>query len=181
MALLFFGLSRCLARDLLGVLEAMHAAVVRFAAGDLTARAPARGVREIADLGRAFNETADALTRWKCGAIAFQLGIATQLRDPLTVIKLRLRAPEKDGDAPARSRAIEEQVRRLDLMIRDLIDLFGCDRLMIGSNAPVDLIMASYAQIVARFDAAIAHLLETDRRKLWHDTAARIYRIAGDA
>lgn len=69
----------------------------------------------------------------------------------------------------------------IDPMIRDLIDLFGCDRLMIGSNAPVDLIMASYAQIVARFDAAIAHLPETDRRKLWHDTAARIYRIAGDA
>ena len=66
-------------------------------------------------------------------------------------------------------------------MIRELVDLFGCDRLMIGGNAPVDLIMADYATIVARFDAAIAWLPERDRRKLWHDTAARLYRIEGHA
>lgn len=65
--------------------------------------------------------------------------------------------------------------------IRRLLDLFGSDRLMIGSNAPVDLVMADYATIVARFDAAIADLPEHDRRALWHDTAARLYRIAGAA
>lgn len=64
-------------------------------------------------------------------------------------------------------------------MILHLLGLFGSDRLMIGSNAPVDLVMADYPTIVARFDAAIQDLPDTDRRALWHDTAACIYRIAG--
>lgn len=69
----------------------------------------------------------------------------------------------------------------IEPMIRRLVALFGCDRLMIGSNAPVDLVMADYATIVARFDAAIAWLDAADRQALWHDTAARLYRIAGAA
>ncbi|QNQ09518.1 amidohydrolase family protein [Sphingomonas alpina] len=66
-------------------------------------------------------------------------------------------------------------------MILRLLDLFGSDRLMIGSNAPVDLVMADYPTIVARFDSAIQDLPDTDRQALWHDTAARIYRIAGES
>jgi predicted TIM-barrel fold metal-dependent hydrolase len=65
--------------------------------------------------------------------------------------------------------------------IARLIELFGVDRLMIGSNAPVDLVMADYATIVARFDAAIADRSDAEKRAVWHDTAARIYRIAGEA
>ncbi|TCP86019.1 putative TIM-barrel fold metal-dependent hydrolase [Sphingomonas sp. PP-CE-1A-559] len=65
-------------------------------------------------------------------------------------------------------------------LILRLIALFGCDRLMIGSNAPVDLVMADYPTIVARFDAAIADRSDVEKQALWHDTAARIYRIAGE-
>lgn len=65
-------------------------------------------------------------------------------------------------------------------MILRLIALFGCGRLMIGSNAPVDLVMADYPTIVARFDAAIADRSDAEKRALWHDTAAHIYRITGE-
>lgn len=64
-------------------------------------------------------------------------------------------------------------------LIQRLRDLFGSGRLMIGSNAPVDLVMADYVTIVARFDAAIADLPAQAQAALWHETAARLYRIAG--
>ncbi|MEJ1974857.1 MAG: amidohydrolase family protein [Acetobacteraceae bacterium] len=72
-------------------------------------------------------------------------------------------------------------------VIRETIALFGPDRAMFGSNFPVDRMMASYADIFATFRAVTADLAPLDQRRLFHDTALRIYRpvvapgtLAGD-
>lgn len=62
-------------------------------------------------------------------------------------------------------------------IIRDLIDAFGADRCMFASNFPVDGLTGSFETIYSGFKAATADLTRADRVKLFHDNAARIYRL----
>jgi predicted TIM-barrel fold metal-dependent hydrolase len=62
-------------------------------------------------------------------------------------------------------------------IIRHTIKMFGADRAMFASNFPVDGLAASFQTIYAGFRAAVADLPMIDQRKLFHDTAVRIYRL----
>jgi predicted TIM-barrel fold metal-dependent hydrolase len=62
-------------------------------------------------------------------------------------------------------------------VIRDAIRIFGADRCCFASNYPVDRLVASFDAIFAGFEAAVAELPAEDQRKLFHDTAIRLYRI----
>ncbi len=62
-------------------------------------------------------------------------------------------------------------------VIRDAIAIFGTERCMFASNYPVDSLVASYGTIVAGFRAAIAIYPPEQQRALWHDNAARFYRL----
>lgn len=62
-------------------------------------------------------------------------------------------------------------------VIRDAIALFGADRAMFASNYPVDRIVGTFASIYDGFRAAVADRSESEWRKLFHDTAERIYRL----
>jgi predicted TIM-barrel fold metal-dependent hydrolase len=48
---------------------------------------------------------------------------------------------------------------------------------MFASNFPVDRVVGSFATIFDGFRAAVADFSEGDRRKLFHNNAARIYRL----
>lgn len=62
-------------------------------------------------------------------------------------------------------------------ILREAISIFGADRCMFASNFPVDSLVASYAELVDTFRAAIADMPLGDRKKLLHDNAVRIYRL----
>jgi predicted TIM-barrel fold metal-dependent hydrolase len=62
-------------------------------------------------------------------------------------------------------------------VIRDAVAIFGADRAMFASNYPVDRIVGTFATIYDGFRAAVADRPEAERRKLFHDTAERIYRL----
>jgi predicted TIM-barrel fold metal-dependent hydrolase len=62
-------------------------------------------------------------------------------------------------------------------VIRDAIRIFGTDRCCFASNYPVDGLVASFDTIFTGFKAAVADLAADDQRKLFRDTAARLYRI----
>lgn len=62
-------------------------------------------------------------------------------------------------------------------IVRDAIRIFGVERCMFASNFPVDGLVATYAQIYDGFLSTTADLPAADRQKLFHDNAARIYRI----
>lgn len=62
-------------------------------------------------------------------------------------------------------------------IISDLIDAFGVERCMFASNFPVDSLVGSFDTIYSGFKAAIADLSRTDRLRLFHDNAVRIYRL----
>ncbi len=59
------------------------------------------------------------------------------------------------------------------------IDHFGADRCMFESNFPVDRESCSYAVLWNAFKKMAAGRPETEKDALFHDTAARVYRIPG--
>ena len=57
------------------------------------------------------------------------------------------------------------------------IELFGPDRCMFESNFPVDKLSCSYAVVWNSFKRITAAYSAAERAKLFHDTAARVYRL----
>jgi predicted TIM-barrel fold metal-dependent hydrolase len=62
-------------------------------------------------------------------------------------------------------------------VIEETLELFGAHRCMFGSNVPVEMLWARYPDIVAITGQCLAGLSEAERRAVWHDTAARVYRL----
>lgn len=60
---------------------------------------------------------------------------------------------------------------------RHAIDCFGPDRCMFESNFPVDKVSCSYAVLWNAFKKISADYAPAERAALFHDTAARIYRL----
>ena len=57
------------------------------------------------------------------------------------------------------------------------IEAFGVERAMFASNFPVDGLTARFDDIYSGFKTIVADFPATDRRRLFHDNAVRIYRI----
>lgn len=58
------------------------------------------------------------------------------------------------------------------------IEAFGTDRAMFASDAPVMSLWASYDEVFSAFKAIVADFSAAEQRALFHDNAARIYRIS---
>jgi len=61
--------------------------------------------------------------------------------------------------------------------IENCIELFGVDRCMFESNFPVDKGMCSYAVLWNAFKRMASHASATEKAALFHNTAARFYRL----
>ena len=57
------------------------------------------------------------------------------------------------------------------------IELFGVDRCMFESNFPVDKVSCSYGVLWNSFKRITAGFLAAEKAQLFHDTAARVYRL----
>jgi len=64
-------------------------------------------------------------------------------------------------------------------VVRDTIAIFGPDRVMMGSNFPVDGLLASFGAIFTTFKTLTAHHAPAEQRAMFHDNAQRIYRPTG--
>lgn len=62
-------------------------------------------------------------------------------------------------------------------IIRDAIAIFGVERAMFASNFPVDSLVGDFDTIFSGFLAATADRSEEDRMRMFHDNAARLYRL----
>jgi signal transduction histidine kinase len=107
---------------------ALTAAMFRFANGDETSRTVPRGARELRQVGSTFNEMADRLVRQNENRLAFLAGVAHDLRNPISTLKLSTDSLARGPQPPppeksARTLAIvARQVQRLDRMVGDLLD-----------------------------------------------------------
>ena len=59
-------------------------------------------------------------------------------------------------------------------IVDEVLGQFGADRVMFGSNFPVDKLTSTYAELVTAFETLVP---DRDHAAVFHDTAARFYRL----
>ncbi|MCE9671726.1 HAMP domain-containing histidine kinase [Myxococcus stipitatus] len=100
----------------------------RFGNGRKRTRAPVSGPTELREMARTFNEMANSLTHQQEQQLAFLAGVAHELRNPLSALKISTALPERSQAplTPERTRRVlsmvGRQVERLDRMVGDLLD-----------------------------------------------------------
>ncbi|MBZ4421346.1 HAMP domain-containing sensor histidine kinase [Myxococcus sp. RHSTA-1-4] len=130
-ALLLLGavvVSVLLRRIALQPLRDISEAMRRFGSGRKRTRAPVAGPTELRDMARTFNEMANSLAHQQDQQLAFLAGVAHELRNPLSALKLstaltgRGRAPLTPERMERTLALVGRQVERLDRMVGDLLD-----------------------------------------------------------
>ncbi|MFP2926411.1 ATP-binding protein [Pyxidicoccus sp. 3LG] len=103
-------------------------AMRRFGSGRKRTRAPEAGPTELRDMARTFNEMANSLAHQQEQQLAFLAGVAHELRNPLSALKLStaLSGRSRASLTPERMERtlalVGRQVERLDRMVGDLLD-----------------------------------------------------------
>jgi signal transduction histidine kinase len=117
-------LGRWIARPL----ERLRSVSGELAAGDLAARAPDRGPRELAELGLAFNTMAESIERLFDARRQLVAWASHDLRTPLAAVRAMLEALE-DGLAEPDEYlpVIRDQMRILSTLVDDLFELTRID------------------------------------------------------
>ena len=117
-----------LARSITASLRRVGTASQELAAGDLSARAPAGGAREIAELADSFNAMAAGLEQLFDARRELVAWASHDLRAPIASMQAMLEAIE-DGLASADDYlpTLREQVRTLSVLVDDLFELARID------------------------------------------------------
>ncbi len=103
---------------------------------------------------------------WRKGMHA--LAVLPNMHIKLSMLWFARNGFHQDADKGAKVRSL----------VREVIDMFGCDRCMFASNYPVDKFNEiSIGELYSLFLTWTADLSETERVKLFHDTAVRAYNL----
>jgi len=62
-------------------------------------------------------------------------------------------------------------------ILHESVRIFGADRCLFGSNFPIEKIWTDYGALISSFRVAAATLSDAERQAIFHDTAARVYRL----
>ena len=109
-------------------IDRLRVASADLARGDLAARAPESGPRELAELGASFNEMASNLERLFDARRQLVAWASHDLRTPIASMQAMIEALE-DGLAEPREYlpALRDQARRLAMLVDDLFELARID------------------------------------------------------
>jgi len=141
-----------LARSITGSLRRVGTASQALAAGDLSARAPSGGPREIADLAESFNSMAVALEQLFDARRELVAWASHDLRAPIASLQAMLEAIE-DGLASAEDYlpTLRQQVRTLSVLVDDLFELARIDAGVLRlelRRTPIAPLVASALQLL---------------------------------
>jgi signal transduction histidine kinase len=109
-------------------LVAIRDALVRFRLGAPGLVAPEAGVLDLREISREFNEMAARLKRQREVQLGFIAGVAHDLRNPLSALKLSAETVRPDRPLPPEEKVrerfavIARQVERVGRMVEDLLD-----------------------------------------------------------
>lgn len=98
---------------------------------------------------------------------AWQNGMRTLAGIPNVVTKL-------SGFGTFVHRVDADLIKRI---IFESVEMFGSDRCMFGSNFPIEKLWSTYEALVQAHMSAVSQLGETSMQDIFHDTAARVYRL----
>ncbi len=107
-------------------------------------------------------------------AEAWRRGIAELARRPQVMCKVSGLLTEAAGDARAGGNA---GVTALRPVWDTLLEHFGAQRLVWGSDWPVLNLAADYGRWVELSERLFADLSDSERRAVWHDNAVRFYAL----
>jgi signal transduction histidine kinase len=129
------------------------------AAGDRHGPLPVKGADEVASLADAFNQMAEELDRVKSTERAFLLSVSHELKTPLASLRGHGEALlENVIDLPKAGQVIVQEAKRLERLVRDLLDLARLDqRTFAVAHEQVDL-----TELVEQ----AAHRHETEARRV---------------
>jgi len=117
--------ARAIARPVRRVAEASRT----LAEGVSPAPVPVEGSAELASLAASFNEMAAELQRAREAERSFLLSVSHELKTPLTAIRGYAEGLEEGAFEPEEAAAtIREEARRLERLVRDLLDLARMNR-----------------------------------------------------
>jgi signal transduction histidine kinase len=127
-ALVALGAALLLGRRMLRPLGHLRSASARLAQGDLSARAPEAGPRELRDVSASFNEMAASIERLFDARRELVAWASHDLRTPLASLKAMLEALEDELADPAEYLpAIRTQTEILSGLVEDLFELARID------------------------------------------------------
>jgi two-component system sensor histidine kinase BaeS len=152
-AALAAALSFAVARSIVRPVRRVAAASKALAAGETPTPVPEEGARELASLAQAFNEMAVQLAESRESERNFLLSVSHELKTPLTAIRGYAEGLGEGAFPPDEtSRIILLEARRLERLVRDLLDLARMNRHEFSvSRMPVDLADVA-RQAVARHE-----------------------------
>lgn len=123
------GLVLWLRRRVIQPLFSLADTMKRFGEGERDLRATEEGATELRDMNARFNEMADGLAAQRQAQIAFLGGVAHDLRNPLSALKLALAVIEPERPLPPEPQlrrtlgVIARQIEQLDRMVGDFLDM----------------------------------------------------------
>ncbi len=130
---------------------------------------------EAAELARAFPATTIILNHAGLPADRSAAGLAAWKRAmAVAAARPNLRVKVSGIGVPGRPWRAEEN----SAVVLAIIELFGVERCMFGSNFPVDSLVADFDTIFDGFRSITGGFSAGDRRALFHDNAVAVYRIA---
>ena len=112
-------------RYLLQPILRLNDTIARLRSGDAAARTSPERLQEIAELGAGLDDMADTLASQREAQLTFLAGVAHDLRNPLSALKLGVQGMNLDASSERQRRLrerLERQVDRLARMIDDLLD-----------------------------------------------------------
>ena len=130
-----------LARRISRPVDRIAAAARTLARGTHPEPVPVEGASEIATLAASFNELAAQLRRAQEAERNFLLSVSHELKTPLTAIRGYAEAVEDGAVDPREAAAtVTSEARRLDRLVRDLLDLARMNRTDFSvHNSEIDL------------------------------------------
>jgi two-component system, OmpR family, sensor kinase len=180
-AALSFVVARSIVRPVRRVAEASHA----LAAGETPTPLPEEGATELASLAQAFNEMAAQLAVSRESERNFLLSVSHELKTPLTAIRGYAEGLGEGAFAAEEASAtILVEARRLERLVRDLLDLARMNRHEFSvSREPVDLAEVARAA-VGRYEAAAREFgvaLAAEGEEVWVEgDSDRLLQVASN-
>jgi two-component system, OmpR family, sensor kinase len=178
-------LSFAVARSIVRPIRRVGAASRALAAGETPTRIPEEGASELAGLAQAFNEMAEQLAVSRESERNFLLSVSHELKTPLTAIRGYAEGLSEGAFEPAEaSQTILLEARRLERLVRDLLDLARMNRYEFSvRREPVDLAEIAH-QAVARHDAAAGEFgvtLTAEAAEAWVEADSdRVLQVASN-
>ena len=129
--------------------------------------AVARLARDFPDQQIIVNHCATPTDRDAAGLERWRTGLSLMAAQPNVAIKL--------SNYPAY--ATDHGVPALRQVVMTLLDAFGTERAMFGTDYPVGRRTMAYQDVCERFKDVVAELSSQEQRGLLHDNAVRIYRF----